>query len=378
MSLSQPRMQRLISLDVFRGITIALMIIVNSPGNQTPYYWLAHSVWNGCTLADLVFPFFIVIAGISSVIALSNLRDKGVQTTQLFKKVMLRGSYIFLLGLFLNAFPHHFDGSSIRIMGVLQRIGICYIVSSILFLTTRIQTQVLLMVALLLGYWALMAILPGYDLSPEGNFVGYVDRLIFAPGYLYSPTFDPEGILSTIPAIASALLGNLIGNILLSSRNQKQKAQWMVYTGAGLALLGWLWRFIFPLNKALWSSSYVLWTGGLGLLIFSVVYALIEIKQWKRWSIPFDCFGRHALLVYMLHVLFLKIQAMIQLHNAAGTVINLRLYITEFFFGNLTPQNAAICYSVSYTLLWLLVLIILEKRPPLFYALIPTQRLRKK
>lgn len=354
--------KRLISLDVFRGITIALMIIVNSPGNATPYYWLAHSVWNGCTLADLVFPFFIIIAGISSVIALSNLRAKEIPTTQLFKKVMIRGSYIFLLGFFLNAFPHHFDGSSIRIMGVLQRIGICYIISSMLFLTTKIRTQALLMVALLLGYWALMVVLPGYDLSLEGNFVGYVDRLVFAPGYLYSPMFDPEGLLSTIPSIASALLGNLIGHILLSSRSQEQKFQWMVCVGVLLSLLGWLWRLTFPLNKALWSSSYVLWTGGLALLIFAVVYAAIEIKQWKRWSIPFDCFGRHALLVYMLHVLFLKIQAMIQLHNAAGAVVNLRLYLTESLFGQLSPQNAAVCYSVSYMLFWLFVLIAIEKR----------------
>ena len=360
-SAQPPRTPRLISLDVFRGITIALMILVNSPGNQTPYLWLEHSVWDGCTFADLVFPFFIVIVGISSALALSNLRAKSIPTNRLLETVLLRSAYIFLMGVFLNAFPHHLDGSSIRILGVLQRIAICYFFSSLLFLTTRIRTQVIIMVGLLLGYWILMTSLGPAGLTLNGNLVGYLDRLVFAPGYLYTPTFDPEGLLSTIPAIASALLGNLIGAHLLSSRTQKQQLQWMTTLGFSLALIGWLWRVTLPLNKALWSSSYVLWTGGLALLVFSAVYALVEIKQWKRWSMPFDCFGRHAMLVYVLHVLFLKIQAAIHLQNAAGVVINLRLYITELLFGKFTPQTAALFYAIGYTMLWLFVLTCLER-----------------
>lgn len=362
MSTAQPlRTPRLISLDVFRGITIALMILVNSPGNQTPYLWLEHSVWDGCTLADLVFPFFIVIVGISSALALSNLRAKSIPTARLLEKVLLRSAYIFLMGVFLNAFPYHLDGSSIRILGVLQRIAICYFFSSLLFLTTRIRTQVIIMVGLLLGYWILMTTLGPAGLTLKGNLVGYLDRLVFAPGYLYTPTFDPEGLLSTLPAIASALLGNLIGAHLLLSRTHKQQLQWMTTLGLSLALIGLVWRVTLPLNKALWSSSYVLWTGGLALLIFSAVYALVEIKQWKRWSMPFDCFGRHAMLVYVLHVFFLKIQAIIHLQNSVGVGINLRLYITELLFGQFTPQTAALFYAIAYTMFWLFVLTCLER-----------------
>ncbi len=357
---NQPfRTPRLISLDVFRGITIALMIIVNSPGNQSPYDWLTHSVWNGCSLADLVFPFFIIIVGISSVLALSNLRAKDVPTSNLILKIIRRSAYIFLMGLLLNAFPHHFDFSSIRILGVLQRIAICYFFSSILFLTTRIRTQAIITMVLLIGYACLMTATA--SLTPDGNIVGYVDRLVFTPGHLYTPLFDPEGLLSTLPAISSALLGNLLGSFLMTSRTKKQKLVWMVSSGLLLAFVGWLWSYTLPLNKALWSSSYVLWTGGLALLVFAPIYALIEMKLWKRWSKPFDLLGRHAMLVYMLHVFFLKIQAMIHMHNAIGAIVNLRVYITEALFGHWRSENAALIYAVSYTILWLFVLKGIEK-----------------
>ena len=353
-----PRTPRLISLDVFRGLTIALMIIVNSPGNQSPYSLLEHSVWNGCTLADLVFPFFIVIVGISSVLALSNLRAKGVATPRLIETIMRRSAYIFCMGLLLNAFPHHFDVFSIRILGVLQRIAICYLVSSLLFVTTKARTQIIIMFALLIGYGCLMALNPA--MMMDGNAVGYLDRLLLGSGHLYTPTFDPEGLLSTIPAIASALLGNLIGMFLISSRSKQQKLLWMIVAGLLLALTGWMWAKTLPLNKALWSSSYVLWTGGLALLVYAPIYALIEIKQCVRWSAPFNLFGRHAMLVYMLHVLFLKIQAMIHMYTANGEVVGFRVYITDILFGHFVKENAALCYSIVYVMLWLLVLKAIE------------------
>ena len=357
---------RLKSLDVFRGLTIALMIVVNSPGNSTPYPMLYHSVWNGCTLADLVFPFFIVIVGISSVLALSNLKAKGISTPRVFEKVIWRSAYIFLIGLLLNAFPHHFDINTIRILGVLQRIAICYFFSALLFLTTRIQIQVIIMLVLLVAYAYLMtSIAPlGHGINAltyEGNLVGYLDRLLIAPGHLYTPTFDPEGLLSTLPAIASVLLGNLIGFCLISSQSKKQTLQRMLVAGFFLLSLGWVWRVTLPLNKALWSSSYVLWTGGLALLVFSIIYAVIEIKAWTLWSKPFDLFGRHAMLAYILHVLCLKIQSLVHLQNADGVVVGFRLYITEVLFGHFTPQNAALFYALSYMLFWLLVLRNVEK-----------------
>lgn len=362
----QQTIPRLISLDVFRGMTIALMIVVNSPGNSMPYQWLQHSDWNGCTLADLVFPFFIVILGISSALAFSNLRAQNIPLTKLIHKIIQRSLYIFLIGLVLNAFPHHFDFSTLRILGVLQRIAICYFFSSILFLTTRPQTQAMILLILLIGYGFLLTnVSPlGAGVNPlslKGNIVGYVDRLIFSPGHLYSGTFDPEGLLSTLPAIASALLGNLIGAYLISSRSNKKTAQGLLLTGLILTLMGWFLSITLPLNKALWSSSYVLWTGGIAVIVYSAIYALIENLQWHQWSKPFNLFGRHAILVYVLHVVFLKLQALCQIQDAEGVIINLRLYITKAVFNDFTPQNAALLYATSYTLLWLFVLNRTEK-----------------
>lgn len=351
------RVPRLLSLDVFRGITIALMIIVNSPGNRVAYSWLEHSSWNGCTLADFVFPFFIVIVGMSSVLALTNLQMKGNSNQQLLSKIIKRSAYLFIMGLVLNAFPHHFDLSTIRVLGVLQRIAVCYLLSSILFLTTQIRTQVIIIIVLLCSYsFLIMGFAASYPLTINENLIAYFDRMILSPQHLYKPAFDPEGILSTIPAVASALLGNLIGAFLLTSKTKKQQLQWIIVAGLTLSALGWLWSFIFPINKFLWSSSYVLWTGGLAFLVFALCFALIEIKQWRSWSKPFVLLGRNAMLVYMLHVLFLKIQALILIQNSSGELINLRLYITEILFGTLRPENASLYYAMVYMLFWLLVI----------------------
>ncbi|MDF1646522.1 MAG: DUF5009 domain-containing protein [Legionellaceae bacterium] len=346
---------RVLSLDVFRGMTIILMILVNSPGNAKPYAWLEHTAWNGCTLADVVFPFFILIVGVSVVLALSNLQAKSVTQVQIFKQIIWRSFYIFLMGLLLNAFPYHLlDWSTLRVMGVLQRIAICYFVSACLFLTTNIRTQAMIVVALLIGYGLMLSFL-------TEDVVGYIDRLLLSPNHLYTQTFDPEGLLSTLPAIASVLLGNLIGFRLISNQSSTQHVQWMLSAGVILATLGWSLHAVLPINKSLWSSSYVLWTTGIFLLSFAVVYGLIEVKQWCRWSNFFNLFGRHALLVYMLHVLFLKIQAMVHVHNVVGAVVSLRVYITEILFGFLTPANASLCYSVTYTMFWFLVLLAVER-----------------
>lgn len=342
---------RLRSLDVFRGITIVLMIIVNSPGNPMPYGWLEHAAWDGCTLADVVFPFFIIIVGISAVLALSNLSLKGVTRTQQFQKIIRRSVYIFLMGLLLNAFPHHLtDWSHLRMMGVLQRIAICYFVSATLFLTTSIQTQRLIA----LGLWVLYGFTPWLF---GGELVGMVDRWVLSPEHLYTSTFDPEGILSTIPAIVSVLLGNIIGAELISKKSKQQHVMWMCVLGGVLMSIGWGLSFISPINKSLWSSAYVLWTGGIFLLSYLVIYLAVEVKAWPFGANFFNLFGRHALLVYMLHVLFLKLQAMVHLPNAAGDVVSLRVYLTEVLFGYLSPQNASLCYSISYTALWFFVLL---------------------
>lgn len=351
---------RLSSLDAFRGLTIALMIVVNSPGYLKHYVWLEHSAWDGCTLADLVFPFFIVIMGMSSVLSLSALQAKQVEHGLLIKKIIQRSLSIFALGLFLNAFPYHFDGSHLRLLGVLQRIAICYFCSSLLFLTTRIQIQVILIFLILVLYAVLtsfMTLIPGQaPLSEAGNVVAYIDRLILGPHHMYSAYFDPEGILSTIPALASALLGHVLAVHLCLHQGKTEQFYWMLKWAFGMLIVAWGWQLFLPFNKSLWSSSYVLWTSGLAYLVFAFCYSLIEIKHWTRWASPFVLFGRHAMLIYVLHILGLKLQAMMKLHQADGAIVGVRPYITHLLFSYLPPLMASLCYALSYMLICLFFL----------------------
>lgn len=352
---------RLLSLDVFRGLTILLMIIVNSPGSNTAYPWLTHSDWNGCTLADLVFPFFIFIVGVSSVFTLSRSYEAGKTSKQLFHKILERSVILFLIGLLLNAFPSHFDFANLRICGVLQRIAICYFISACLFLHSKITTQALVIGILLIAYWLIMTLVPvpGYGahhLSMEGNAATYLDRLIFSPAHLYHNAFDPEGLLSTLPAIATALIGNLTGVWLLSVTPRSKKFTGLFIAGFIALILGWIWGLSFPINKQMWTSSYVLWTGGFALIILAVCYWLIEIKVWKKWTRPFEILGMNAMLAYLLHVLFLKIQAIITMPLPDGSEGNLRLFITDNLFGWASTENASLMYACSYAILWLLVI----------------------
>lgn len=354
---------RLISLDVFRGITIALMILVNSPGNQTAYPFLNHSLWNGCTLADLVFPFFMFIVGVSLVFSLEKAKTEKKPLSQLLPKIIKRSIIIFLIGLFLNAFPHHFDLGTIRVFGVLQRIAICYFLGALLFLTTSVRTQAIIMVSLLIGYYLLMILVPvpGYgagQLTMEGNLAAYIDRLVFSADHLYEKVFDPEGFLSTLPALATVLLGNLTGCWLLSKYSHQQKIQWMFVFGFIALVLGWGWGLWFPINKGLWTSTFVLWTGGVALLILGLCYWLIEVKNFSKWSIPFEIFGMNAIAAYFFHIFFLKIQAMIHIPRVDGTPGNLRFYITEHLFGWTSLHNASLFYALTYIIFWLIILAI--------------------
>ncbi len=351
--------KRLESLDVFRGLTIALMILVNSPGNQTPYPFLDHSDWHGCTLADLVFPFFIFIVGISSVFSLS--QSAGKSRPELILKICKRSLIIFLIGLFLNAFPNHFDLSSLRLFGVLQRIALCYFVAAILFLTTSLSAQALIIAILLIVYWLVMTQF-GYDLSENGNLAAHIDRIFLSPAHLYNKFSDPEGFFSTFPALATALMGNLTGAFLLSNLQPLQKKNTMIVMALLAMTAGWIWAYWFPLNKSLWSSSYVLWTGGLALLILSFCYWLIEIKKSAKWTGPFVIFGANAMAAFVLHVIFLKIQVMIRISYADGTILNLKSFLASALFSWTSQENAALLYAFCYTLFWLFILAIFYRR----------------
>lgn len=353
---------RLRSLDIFRGLTIALMILVNSPGNQYGYAWLDHAPWNGCTFADYVFPWFIFIVGLSTVFSLSKAHDSGISDYELLPKILKRALLIFFIGLLLNAFPSHFDFASIRVLGVLQRIAICYFFTAILYLKTNAKTQGLIITALLIGYWLMITQLSPESYTAHNNIAAEMDRWLLTPNHLYEKTFDPEGVLSTLPAIATALLGNLTGIWLRTRRTRLQHLTGLLLAGVILLAAGLISGHWFPINKTLWTSSYVLWTAGAALLIFAICYYLIEVKAYVKWSICFEIFGVNALIAYVLHVFFLKIQALIYCTSADGALIKLRPFITETYFGWASLQNASLLYAISYTLLWLLVLSVLYRQ----------------
>ncbi|WP_298624267.1 acyltransferase family protein, partial [uncultured Legionella sp.] len=274
--------KRILSLDVFRGLTIVLMILVNSQGNQYAYPILEHAQWNGCTLADLVFPFFLFIVGLTSVISLN--KSKGLHDkSEIYRGVFKRSILLFVLGLILNIFPHFtIDIHTIRVYGVLQRIAVCYLICSFIYLNTTIKAQSLIFLGILWGYWFVMTLVPvpGYgtnQLTMDASWVSYLDQLIFSKYHLLAKTYDPEGFFSTLPSVATTLSGVLTGSLLLHSMSSQKKCFVMFLVGGIFLLLGWIWDFSFPINKNLWSSSFVLWSSGLALITFAFCYLIIDI-----------------------------------------------------------------------------------------------------
>jgi predicted acyltransferase len=358
---------RIESLDVFRGITIAGMILVNNPGDWGAIYSpLEHAAWHGWTPTDLVFPFFLFIVGVSITLALARRVESEGQRRGLYVKIIRRALIIFALGLFLAAFP--FDHlATVRIPGVLQRIAVCYFFASIIFLETTWRTQSMIVVALLLLYYLLMTLIPapGYsagDLSMEGNLAAYIDRTLLSV-HTWKPLYDPEGILSTIPALATTLCGVLTGHLLRSRRSSVEKVAAMFVAGAVSIVAGWVWNFRFPINKALWTSSYVLLTAGLALQFLALCYWLVDIHGYRRWAIPFLVFGSNALAVYFSSELFSRAISLVTYARADGTAVGLQTALYEKLFASwAAPVNASLMFAVCTVLLWLGLMTILYRR----------------
>lgn len=368
MNSNSVRSKRILSLDVFRGLTMVLMILVNSQGTRTPYPLLEHATWNGCTLADLVFPFFLFIVGLTSVISLS--QHKACQhdnKTALYISILRRSIILFILGLILNAIPYHFNPSTLRFYGILQRIAVCYLICSIVYLNTRVTMQCFLYFGLLLAYWFVMTIIPvpGFganQLTEDGNWVAYVDQMFFSMVHLFGKTYDPEGFLSTIPAIASTLSGVLTGHLLMSQLSAPRKSVLMIGTGVVLLVLGWLWGFSFPINKNIWTSSFVLLTSGFALIVYSLCFIVVDVLGYVKWALPLKMFGMNAIFIFIFHVILLKIQSMFSLTLKNGTTDNLRIAITDYLFGGYSTQNAGLLYALSFLFLNFLVVAILYYR----------------
>jgi predicted acyltransferase len=368
-TLTRGATDRLISLDVFRGLTIAGMVLVNNPGSWEHIYWpLAHAEWHGWTPTDLIFPFFLFIVGVAIPLAFGRRVDAGGTQRDLYLKVIKRTLIIFALGLFLNGFPY-FKLSTIRIPGVLQRIAICYLLASIIFLKTRVRTQLVIVVVLLLVYWLLMACLsaPGFaagDLSKEGSVASFIDRVVLG-SHIWSQgkVYDPEGLLSTIPALATTLLGVLTGQWLRATRSDYEKVAAMFVAGMCCLVIGWAWNPFFPINKSLWTSSYVLFTGGLALQLLAFCYWLIDIKNYRAWAKPFVVFGVNAIALFVGTGIMAKLMGIIKIPLADGSRPALKTLIySSVFAWWASPKIASVAFAIAFILLWLGLMWILYRR----------------
>ena len=358
--------ERLISLDVFRGITIAGMVLVNNPGTWSSIYWpLDHAEWNGWTPTDLIFPFFLFIVGVAIPLAFGRRIESGGSKRDLYWKVIKRTLIIFALGEFLAVFRPfladfpHLHLSTIRIPGVLQRIAVCYLFAAFIFLKTKVRTQVIITIVLLVIYWLIMTRLhaPGFatgDLTKEGSLASFVDRTVFGPHiWKQGKVYDPEGLLSTIPAIATTLFGVLTGQWLRTSKSQHEKVTGLFVVGACCVVIGWCWNPFFPINKSLWTSSYVFFTGGLALEFLALCYWLVDIRKYQRWAKPFVVFGVNAIVLFVGTGMMAVVMGLIKL-PWGSTQISLQGWIFQkLFIPWAAPINASLAFAICFILLWL-------------------------
>ncbi|WP_262248950.1 acyltransferase family protein [Parapedobacter soli] len=296
---------RLVSLDAFRGFTIAAMIIVNTPGSwEYVYAPLRHASWHGITPTDCIFPFFVFIVGISITLSYRKMLDAGRSKAGLVGKTLKRAALIFLIGIFLGLFPD-FAFEDIRIPGVLQRIAVVFLVCALLYLYTTWKQQAIIGSALLLLYWAAMLLVPvpgvGIGvLEPGKNLAAWVDGLLI-PGTMWQGTWDPEGILSTFPAIATGISGMLAGKLLaIDGMSYERKVIWLYLGGLSAFIVGSAWGWVFPINKNLWTSSYVLYTAGLAAMVFGSLFFVIEVLKLSAWAKVGVVFGANAITAYVI------------------------------------------------------------------------------
>ena len=368
-SVAGPPGKRMVSLDVLRGITIAFMILVNNNGDGDRAFWaLKHTQWNGFTPTDLVFPTFLFLVGISMVFSTDSRIAKGESRGWIAFHAVRRTLILFALGLVVNGYPQ-FPWGTLRIYGVLQRIAICYLIGSLIYLISkRVSVQIALLVTVLMGYWILMRFVPvpGYGvpgrdiplLDKDANLVAFIDRHLL-PGRLYEKTRDPEGLLSDIPALGTLICGMLTARWLRSALGMAQKLKGLIVAGLiGLAA-GGLWNYWFPVNKKLWTSSYVLYAAGWSLLALAFCFWLVEIRRQKRGLYPWLVFGTNAITVYVFAELF---QSTLNAIHVNGAITLQRQIYLNILAVVPWPAWASLIYSLCFVAVCFVPMVVLYRK----------------
>ncbi|HVS33931.1 MAG TPA: DUF5009 domain-containing protein [Thermoanaerobaculia bacterium] len=371
MTVSSPR-ERLVSLDVFRGMTVAGMLLVNNPGTWSAIYWpLGHAAWHGWTPTDLIFPFFLFIVGVTTDLSLRG-RPRGDAVRKIFR----RGFLIILFGLLLNAFPFFWWGNiagnpdptflervvwrfdHLRYAGVLQRIGVVYIVAALISLFTTRRQQIAIAIVVLLGYWGLLT--RGPLEPPEATVAAAVDRAVLGTDHIWaqSRTWDPEGPLSTIPAVATALCG-----ILTAGWIRERNLRALILVGIAGLVIGQLWGLVFPINKALWTSSYVVFTAGFACVMLALLILLIDVRGYRGWTKPFVVYGVNPMIAFLgSGIMARAIGSLIKIdYRGEATALQAASY-KAFYEPYFTPRLASLLWALSFVMVWLGILWILYRK----------------
>ena len=388
-----PTRERLISLDVFRGLTVAGMLLVNNPGTWSAIYPpLAHAEWHGWTPTDLIFPFFLFIVGITTHLSLSARRERGDDDGALVRQILRRGGIIFLLGLLMSAFPFYQWGTiegmtdpsildriawrwdHVRILGVLQRIALVYGASALLTLRTTLKQQVIILAALLYGYWFAMTLIPipGKDIGAlllddkSETLAAHIDRAILGTKHIWtgSVTYDPEGILSTIPAIGTAILGVIAGRwIAERGRPLVERIAGLLAVGCLAMVAGLMWHWSFPINKNIWTSSYVLFTAGMACASLATIMWIIEEHDIRWWTKPFVIYGVNPIVAFVgSGVLARIIYTLWKVEYEGAPTAVQAVFYKEVFASWLEPRNASLAFALTTVLFWFAILAVMYRR----------------
>ena len=357
--------QRSLALDVFRGIAIAGMILVNTPGSWANVYApLLHAEWHGCTPTDLVFPFFLFATGAAMFFSFARCDYR--PTPEVLRGVARRVFLLVLIGILLNAYPFTEPPSQWRLPGVLQRIGLAYGLAALLVLYCPGYWRIAVSVAILLGYWALLQGLGGSaPFSLEHNLVRTVDLALLGERHLWDGfgiPFDPEGLLSTLPSVVSVIAGFEAARLIKLAGNHKRALGWLVCGGVIGIVLGLAWDTLLPINKALWTSSYVLYTSGICWLTLALLMWVLDVLGYRKLGRPLEIYGTNPLFVYILSIVQARTLWFIQVSDGEGGQLSLYTWLYQQMLPLLSPYNASLVFALAHVFLFWLVSLWLYRR----------------